>query len=88
VVTRVEPPAAVAAVIDEGATVEAGWEPPHDAVMTATAIASVMRKAIGLGRYNDIGYSWRTDSTADVSNIPPVATQKVNHELKRCFRFR
>jgi hypothetical protein len=84
--------------IDDGATVEAGGEPPHDTVMTATATASVMRETIGLGRYNDIGYSWLKTAgvmaSACVStpgvlrNIPAVATQKVNHELRRFSRFR
>jgi hypothetical protein len=72
----------------EGATVDLGSEPPHEAVTTAAATASMKREASGLGRCNDISDSWRKFPTVDFSNMPLALTQKVNHELRRCFAFR
>jgi hypothetical protein len=70
VVTRVAPPDTAPDVeIDEGATVDLGSVPPHEALTTAAATASAMSEARGLGNCNDIGYSWRKIPTADFGNM-------------------
>jgi hypothetical protein len=56
-VTRADPSALArpADERDEGEIGDAGWEPPHEAPITAALSATNIRAAMDRGRFNDIG---------------------------------